>query len=299
LEESKKKTGFVSLIGRPSSGKSTLINYICGYKISIVSSKPQTTQYIIRGIYNDSLSQIIFIDTPGYHNFNSNLNKGLTNLAVRTFHDGDLILYLIDTTRDFGREEEEIIGNLKKIRDKKIIAVYNKIDSPNSKLDVIKKEVELKLNPDDKIEVSAKDGTNIKELIQIIIKLLPFGELYYPEEYVTDQSIPFRIKEVVREKIINNTQDELPHSVYIEIENLEVNEKKIRAHAVIFVEKESQKGMIVGKNGAMIKKIGSESRVELEDILEKKVNLFCRVKVHHNWKKDEKFLKKLYNLENE
>ena len=299
MEVQKKKTGFVSLIGRPSSGKSTLINEICGFKVSIVSSKPQTTQFLVRGIYNDDDSQIIFIDTPGYHNFNSTINKNLSRLSVRNLTEGDLILYLVDSSREFGKEEEEIIDQLKKIKDLKIITVYNKIDSPNSKLDDVKKEIRLKFNPENEIEISAKNGTNIKELIKIITGLLPFGEMYYPEEYVTDQSIPFRITEVIRENIMNNTTEEIPHSVYIEIESLEVKEDRITSHAVIFVDKDSQKGIIVGKGGAMIKKIGQESREELETIFEKKVNLFTKVKVHHNWKKDEKFIKKLYNLENE
>jgi len=299
LNGKKKKTGFVSLIGRPSSGKSTLINFICGFKVSIVSSKPQTTQYRIKGIYNDDESQIIFLDTPGFHNFNSALNRELTNLAVRTLTAGDLILYLIDTTREFGKEEEEIIKRLRNVGLINIIVAFNKIDSQNAKFDEIEKEVKTRIAIKHEIQISASKGTNVQELLKMIKELLPFGDSYYPDEYVTDQSIPFRIKEVIRERIINNTKDELPHSVYVDIENLEVDDDKITCHALIFANKESQKGMLVGNNGSMIKKIGEESRKELEEIFERKVNLFCRVKVHQNWKKDEKFIKKLYNPENE
>jgi len=295
--QNKKKAGFVALIGRPSSGKSTLINTICGDKICIVSEKPQTTQFIVRGIYNDEKSQIIFIDTPGYHNFDSNLNRGLSNLALRNISEGDIILYIVDTTRSIGAEENEIIEQLRKVKNKKIVIVYNKIDSEDSKPDEIKNEITGKVNALYEVEVSAKDNKNIDKLINVITDALPFSEPYYPVDYVTDQSIPFRIKEVVREKIINNTAEELPYSVYIAVDYLDVKDDCITAYADIFVERESQKGMIVGKKGMMIKKIGAESRIELENIFEKKVNLFCKVKVHPNWKKDKIFLKKLFSLE--
>ena len=291
-----KKSGFISLIGRPSSGKSTLINTICGYKISIVSNRPQTTQFIVRGIYNDDESQMIFIDTPGFHHFDSNLNRGLSNIAARTLDDGDLVLYLVDISRDFGEEEKAIIEKLKKI-DKKIIIAFNKIDMVSTYKENIEKEIRDSLKNADFIEISAKTETNIKELKELIKNHLPYGPLYYPEEYVTDQSIPFRIKEVVREKVFLNTSEEIPHSIYVEVDSLDVKEEKIIAYATIFVERMSQKGMIIGKSGKMIKKIGEEARLDLQEILERKVNLFLNVKPHLNWRKDEKFLKKMFNLD--
>ncbi|MCK4796025.1 MAG: GTPase Era [Spirochaetes bacterium] len=295
MKNNTKKTGFVSLIGRPSSGKSTLINAICGYKISIVSDHPQTTQFIVRGIYNDKESQIIFIDTPGYHHFDSNLNRGLSNLAIRTLNDGDLILYLVDISRNFGNEEKDIIKQLK-LLDKNIIIVFNKIDLNSSNQEAIKTEIKSRLNPKIVIEISAKTKENVDELIGILKQNLDIGPLYYPDDYVTDQSIPFRIQELVREKVFINTKNELPHSTYVDIESLNVKEKRITANAIIYIERESQKGMIIGNKGKMIKKIGEQARAELKEIFERDVNLFLRVKVHYKWRRENKFLKKKFNL---
>ena len=295
--ENNKKTGFVSLIGRPSSGKSTLINTICGYKVSIVSNRPQTTQFLIRGIYNDNESQIIFIDSPGYHHFDSNLNKSLSNLSIKNLEEGDLILYIVDLTRDFGKEEESIINKLK-LTNMQVIVAYNKIDISNVKQRrEIKAKIKSNLNPKDTVNISAKTGERVDRLINLIKKNLIYGPLYYPEEFITDQSIPFRIKEVVREKVFNNTKEELPHSIYVENISLDVKDDKITSYATIFVERNSQKGIIIGKDGGMIKKIGEQARRELQDIFEKKVNLFLNVKMHKNWRKDEKFIKKRFYLD--
>jgi GTP-binding protein Era len=293
--EYNKNTGFVSLIGRPSSGKSTLINKICGFKISAVSKHPQTTQFIIRGIYNDNESQIIFVDTPGYHHFDSNLNRGLSNLAVRTLDDGDLILYLIDLSRDFGEEEKEIINEINKIK-KDVVIAYNKIDEKCPNKEKILKLVRANINPKAEIEISAKTGKNIKELINKLKNLLPVGPQYYSDEYVTDQSIPFRIQEIVKEKVFNNTRDEIPHAIYVELSSLKTNENKLIANADIFVERESQKRVVIGKGGNMIKKIGQEARSELIEIFEMDIDLFLRVKVHYKWKRKDNFLKKKFKF---
>lgn len=203
---------------------------------------------------------------------------------------------MVDITREFGKEEEDIINILKK-SGKKIITVFNKIDLSNTIKTNVKEEIKTRLKPEIAVDVSAINMTNIDKLINTINDNLPEGQKYYPEDYVTDQSIPFRIKETIREKIFNNTKNELPYSVYIDIESLEANEKKIIANAVIYVEKESQKIIIVGKKGEMIKKIGEQARLDLIDIFERKVNLFLFVKVHLNWKKNEKFLKKIFDIE--
>ncbi|MBN2545631.1 MAG: GTPase Era [Spirochaetes bacterium] len=290
------KSGFVSLIGRPSSGKSSLINLICGYKISIVSAHPQTTQSVIRAVYSDNEAQIIFLDTPGYHNFNSILNKGLSNLAKKTLEDGDIVLYIIDITRYFGKEEEEIIEILKRT-DKPIIAVFNKIDKKNEQSEIIKKEIRIRLNFINEIEISVLKKSNIDLLLEIVKNNLPYGPRYYDDDVVTDQSIPFRIKEIVREKVANNTKNEVPHSVYIDIFDLKTTEELITAHATIFVEKNSQKIILIGKKGNMIKKIGEDSRKDLMNIFERRVNLFLNVKIHNNWKKNIKFLKKRYEID--
>lgn len=297
MEEKKQnfKSGFVSLIGRPSSGKSSLINAICGYKVSIVSNHPQTTQSVIKGIYNDENTQIVFLDTPGYHNFNSFLNKGLSTLAKNTLEDGDVIMYVVDVTREFGEEEEEIINILKKIK-KPIIVVFNKIDKKDKNSENKIHLIKNKVNASSYIETSALQGYNINELINVLKSFLKEGPRYYDKEMITDQSIPFRIKEIVRENICKFTKNEIPHAVYVIIDDLKVTDSVITAHASIFVEKEGQKTILIGKEGKMIKKIGENARIELEEIFERKVNLFLVVKVHHNWRKDKEFLKKIYQI---
>lgn len=290
------KSGFITIIGRPSSGKSTLINCICGYKISIISKQPQTTRFTVRGIYTDDDSQMIFIDTPGYHHFSSFLNKGLSELAVKTLDDGDLVLYLVDSSREFGSEEEELTEIVSKYKEKCLI-VFNKIDVAGETPGNNYKEVMLRLPDIETITISALHNKNVNKLLELIKGKLSNGPMFYPEDYVTDQSIPFRISEIVREKVFLNTQEEVPHSIYVEVDDLDVTERKITAHASIVVDKESQKGIVIGSKGTLIKKIGEDARKDLIDIFERNVNLFLKVKVHNNWKKNEKFIKKFYNLD--
>ncbi len=288
-----RKTGFISIIGRPSVGKSTLVNTICGYKISITSRCPQTTQYTIRGIYTDDDSQIIFIDTPGFHNSNQKLNRELSSLAIRTLDDGDLILYVVDLAREFGEEEEIIISKLKRHEDKLLI-VFNKSDLERQKLE--KDRILSNLNPLFSIDISALKDNNIDLLLKKIKEHLPFGPLYYPEEYVTDQDINFRITELVREKIFRYLSEEIPHSVYVKVDSLKIHEDRIITNATIYVNKDSQKGMVIGAGGKMIKKIGENARNDLKEILEKDVMLFLNVKVDKNWIKEEKFIKNMFRL---
>ncbi len=292
------KSGFVSLIGRPSAGKSTLINYICGYKVSIVSAHPQTTRFLVRGIYTNEAAQIVFIDTPGVHDFNSNLNRGLSNLAVRNIDEADLVLYVVDLTRKFGAEEQTIIDSLAAAK-QNVIVVFNKSDVAENDTDIMR-EVLSRLNDGDHsvpyIVVSSKHGKNMKDLVKLITEHLPEGPMYYPDDYVTDQTIPFRISEVVREKIFRNTGEEVPHSTYVEVEKLNVTDDKIVAHATVFTETESQKGILVGKGGSKIKKIGMQSREELAEIFERSVNLFLNVKVNPNWRKNDALLKKMFDI---
>ena len=292
------KSGFVSLIGRPSAGKSTLINYICGYKVSIVSAHPQTTRFLLRGIYTNEAAQIVFIDTPGVHDFNSNLNRGLSNLAVRNIDEADLVLYIVDLTRKFGAEEQTIIDSLAAAK-RNVIVVFNKSDVAENDTGIMR-EVLSRLNDGDYsipyIVVSSKHGNKMKDLVRLITDKLPEGPMYYPDDYVTDQTIPFRISEVVREKIFRNTGEEVPHSTYVEVEKLNVTDDKIVAHATVFTETESQKGILVGKGGSKIKKIGMQSREELAEIFERSVNLFLNVKVNPNWRKNDALLKKMFDI---
>ncbi|HBD93826.1 MAG: GTPase Era [Spirochaetes bacterium GWF1_31_7] len=293
------KSGFAALIGRPSSGKSTLVNAVCGFKVSIVASQPQTTRYTVRGIYTEDNLQLIFIDTPGFHHFTSYLNKGLSDLAAATMNDGDIVLYVVDLSRDFGEEEEAIVNLVLKHKDR-LIVVFNKSDEvsdyKNSSTNF--KEIRERLSDIPYVVISAAKEKGLREMIDLISSKFKEGPLYYPEEFVTDQSIPFRIEEVVRESMFDFTKEEIPHSVYVKVDDLEVTDKKIIASATIFTDRNSQKGIIVGKAGANIKGIGSSARVKLEDIFERNVNLFLNVKVHENWRKDEKFIKKLFKLDN-
>lgn len=292
------KSGFVSLIGRPSAGKSTLINYICGYKVSIVSAHPQTTRFLVRGIYTNEAAQIVFIDTPGVHDFNSNLNRGLSNLAVRNIDEADLVLYVVDLTRKFGAEEQTIIDSLADAK-QNVIVVFNKSDAAENDTGIMR-EVLSRLNGTEHavpyIAVSSKHGKNMKDLVKLITEHLSEGPMYYPDDYVTDQTIPFRISEVVREKIFRNTGEEVPHSTYVEVEKLNVKDDNIVAHATVFTETESQKGILVGKGGSKIKKIGMQSREELAEIFERSVNLFLNVKVNPNWRKNDALLKKMFDI---
>lgn len=289
------KSGFVSLIGRPSSGKSTLMNTICGFKVSIVSPLPQTTRFAVRGVVTEQNYQIVFVDTPGYHKAESHLNRELTAVAEQTLKDGDLILYLVDLSRDFGEEEKAVVNLVRPYVNKAII-VFNKIDNISGKFEDcnVFKEVISRLPDVPYVFISAENGSGIREMEEKIASLLPSGPLYYPEEYVTDQSIPFRIEETVREKVFERTKEEVPHSVYVKTESLNVTADKIKAYAAIYVDRESQKGIIVGKNGSVIKEIGSAARESLAEILERNVQLFLTVKVHANWKKDKKFVDKMF-----
>ena len=296
-----RKTGFISIIGRPSVGKSTLINTICGYKISITSKYPQTTQFTIRGIYTDDDSQIIFIDTPGFHNSSKKLNKELSHLAIKTLGDGDLILYVVDLTRNFGEEEETIISQLKKYENRLLI-VFNKSDIVKGKLtteNILSKTENIlsRLRPLFYAEISALKKDNIDTLLKKMKEYLPFGPLYYPEEYVTDQDINFRITELIREKVFRYCSEEIPHSIYAKVDSLKIKEDKIIANSTIYVNKDSQKGIIIGDGGKMIKRIGKDAREDLKDILEKDVLLFLNVKVDKNWIKEENLIKNIFRLE--
>lgn len=290
-----KKTGFISIIGRPSSGKSTLINKICNDKISIVSKHPQTTRFIIKGIYNDDDSQIVFLDTPGFHHFDSILNRSLSNLAIRNLDDGDLILYIVDLSRDLGEEENAIINYVSQYSDKLIVA-FNKIDLVEKQNISLLSKIQKRLSALQYCVISAKNGENIDLLIKALKDNLKEGPLYYPDDYVTDQSIPFRIEEIVREKVFQLTSEEIPHSVYVKVVDLIENKNKIKATAKIFVEKNSQKGILVGKGGSMIKKIGILARKELEKIFDTQVNLFLSIIVDHKWKNNKTLLKKMFKL---
>lgn len=290
------KSGFVSLIARPNVGKSTLLNKIAGQKIAITSPVAQTTRNRIKCIYTDDISQIIFIDTPGVHKPVNKLGEFLSEESKSSLEDSDLILFLVDAAEEAGPGDRWIVENYLKNIKCPIIIVANKIDTvqKNNKQKLELNIISYKQLFDANlpiIKVSAKTGKNIDILLEKIKEYLPEGEKLYPEDEITDQNLRAIVAEIIREKIILNTKDEIPHSVAVLVEDYKQTEKIDKIKAQIIVSSESQKGIIIGKNGALLKKIGTEARLEIEDIAQNKVFLELFVKVKKNWQKDENALK--------
>lgn len=293
------KSGFVSLIGRPNAGKSTLLNELVGTKIAITSSKPQTTRDNIRGIYNEEDTQIVFVDTPGIHKPKHKLGEYLNREAYYTIEDVDVILLLIDITEKKGTGDQFVLDRLQKI-EKPVILVINKIDRlPKEK--ILEKIIEYKdLYPFVEIvPVSALKQDNTKVLIDVIKRYLPDSVQYYPKEEITDKSEQFQIKEMIREKILRLTEEEIPHSTTCVIETFEPGRTSFKIGALIIVDRDSQKRIIIGKNGSKLKEIGTLARMDMEKIIGKKVYLEIFVKVIHNWRDKEKQLMELGYSEKE
>ncbi|HIQ88623.1 TPA: GTPase Era [Candidatus Galligastranaerophilus faecipullorum] len=290
------KFGFVAIIARPNVGKSTLLNKITGQKIAITTPVAQTTRKNIKGIYTDSNSQIVFIDTPGIHKPLNKLGEALSEQSKSVLEDTDLILFLSDVSGQAGRGDKWIVENYLKNLKTPVLLVLNKAD-------LIKDLAKRELNtysykslfeiPPDTVKISAKTGRNINDLIEKIKNCLPEGGKMYDEDEVTDQTMREIAAEVVREKIIFSTKDEIPHSVAVIIENYKEEENIDRISAQIIVSNDSQKKILIGKGGSMLKKIGTASRLELEKIAQKKVFLELFVKVVKNWQKDPAFIKTL------
>ena len=288
------KCGFVTIIGRPNVGKSTLLNQILGQKIVITTDKAQTTRKRIKGILTDNNGQIIFIDTPGIHRPLNKLGEFLMDEAKIAIPDADLILFLVDGSEPAGKGDKWIVENLLKNTEIPIILVMNKVDKIKNPQKVEENLLSYKLLFDKNIPVvriSAKTGRNKDTLISNILKKLPEGEKLYPDDIVTEESMRNVAEEIIREKILINTQDEIPHSVAITIDKYEEKEDIDKIFATIYCEQKSQKGILIGKGGALLKTIGTQSRLELEDITDKKVFLSLEVKVEKDWRKRDKILK--------
>lgn len=287
------KSGFVTIIGRPNVGKSTLLNQILGQKIVITTDKAQTTRKRIKGIYTTKEGQIVFVDTPGVHKPLNKLGEFLLDEAKISIPDADLILFLVDGSESAGKGDKWIAQNLLET-EIPVIIVMNKVDKVK-KPDVVEKNLISYKTLFEKnlpiLRVSAKTGRNIDTLISDIFKKLPDGEFLYPEDVVTEETMRSVAEEVIREKILLNTSDEIPHSVAVKIEKYLETDEIDRIWANIFCETKSQKGILIGKGGAMLKKIGTEARLELEKIVEKKVFLGLEVKVEKDWRKKEKSLR--------
>ena len=291
------KSGFVGLVGRPNVGKSTLLNYILGRKVSIISPKAQTTRDVIQGVYTTDNEQIIFIDTPGIHKPKHELGKYMNEISLATFDSVDVLLYIVDASEEFGRGDEFVIELLKKC-ETKCILVVNKIDLITDKAS-FEENISKFTNAyefNDVLYISATLGDNVDKLLDVIKDNLEPGPMYYPKDQISDHSESFLLAEIIREKVILLTKEEVPHSVAVFIENKQVDEDNpllININAVIIVERPSQKKIIIGSGGTMIKEIGTSARKELVMVLGKKVYLELFVKVIEDWRNRPSELKKL------
>ncbi|MBM6619263.1 GTPase Era [Bacillus suaedaesalsae] len=280
------KSGFVSIIGRPNVGKSTFLNKVIGQKIAIMSDKPQTTRNKIQGVYTENEAQIVFIDTPGIHKPKHKLGDFMMKIATNTLREVDIILFMVNVEEGFGRGDEFIIEKLKETKTP-VFLILNKIDKvhPEDLLTVINDYKDLYPFAEI-IPISALQGNNLETLLGQIKKYLPEGPQYYPENQVTDHPERFIITELIREKVLHLTREEVPHSIAVVMDSLEKREggNTIYVSATIIVERASQKGIIIGKQGSMLKEVGKRARTDIEALLGTKVFLELWVKVQKDWR---------------
>ena len=291
------KSATVSVIGRPSSGKSTLVNTICEMKVSITSPTPQTTRNKIRGIYTDQRGQLVFTDTPGYHLSDKEINKRMQDVTVSALKDSDMILYVIDGKRKGGKEEEAISLMIKKAKVPTVVAI-NKTDIlSKEEMEESKNFVSSRLSSVPILFISAKNDEGVDEVLIELFKNAKEGELLYDENQYTDQDLEFRISEIIREKTISTLSDELPHAIFVDVSDLEWNEetRTVWIRAFINVERDGQKGFIVGKGGSGIKRIGTEARKEIKTIFPgSTVRLDLQVKTAEKWRQNSIVLDKVF-----
>ncbi len=279
------------MIGRPNVGKSTLMNHLIGQKIAITSKKPQTTRNRIQTVYTSEEGQIVFVDTPGIHKAKNRLGDYMVNVAQRSLKEVDVVLFLVEPTDYIGAGEQQILSQLRKINTP-VILVINKIDTVKKEelfgfIDVYRKEMDFA----EIVPVSALKNDNTDELIRCIMKYLPYGPAFYDEDTVTDQPQRQIVAELIREKALRSLNEEIPHGIAVTIERMKWRGQIVDIDATIICERESHKGIIIGKQGAMLKKIGMNARKDVEDLLESKVNLQLWVKVKKDWRDSEFLLK--------
>lgn len=285
------KSGFVTLIGRPNVGKSTLMNYLIGQKIAITSNKPQTTRNRIQTVLTTEKGQIVFVDTPGIHKAKNKLGEYMVNVAERTLNEVDVVLWLVEPTTYIGAGEQHIAKQLKRVNTP-VILVINKIDSVKREevfaaIDAYKDIYDFA----EIVPVSARSGSNADELINVVMKYLLYGPQFYDEDTVTDQPERQIVAELIREKALHALEEEIPHGIAVAIDQMKRRGKIMHIDATIICERDSHKGIIIGKQGNMLKKIGSTARFEIEKMLECQVNLKLWVKVKKDWR-DSEFLMK-------
>jgi GTP-binding protein Era len=287
------KSGFVSIVGRPNVGKSTLLNTLLESKIAITSNVSGTTRNIIQGIYNDDDSQIVFIDTPGIHKPVNKLGAVMNNQAYHMINEVDIVLFLVDVTKKFGKGDLFVLNKIKDL-DKPIFLILNKVDLIDKKqlLSIINEYVSL-YDFKEIIPISSIKNDNIDDLIATIKKYLPREGLLYDKNMITNINRDFYIAEVVREKLLRLTSDEVPHTITTVVESYEENEKFIDIGVLIIVDRENLKKIIIGKNGQMLKKVGILARSDIEEFLGKQINLKTYVKVIEEWREKEKYLREL------
>ena len=278
------KSGFVTLIGRPNVGKSTLMNYLIGQKIAITSNKPQTTRNRIQTVLTTDEGQIVFVDTPGIHKAKNKLGEYMVNVAEKTLNEVDVVLWLVEPTTFIGAGEQHIAKQLQRVKTP-VILVINKVDSVKRE-EILPAIAAYKDIYDfaDIVPVSARSGDNTDELLRVIMKYLPYGPQFYDEDTVTDQPERQIVAELIREKALHSLQDEIPHGIAVAIDRMKMQNKVMHIDATIICERDSHKGIIIGKQGSMLKKIGSTARYEIERMLDCKVNLKLWVKVKKDWR---------------
>lgn len=287
-----KKSGFVAIVGRPNVGKSTLMNQMIGQKVAIMSDKPQTTRNRIQGILTRDEGQIIFIDTPGIHKSKSKLGDYMIKAAENALKEVDLILFLVDATKPIGAGDQYILERLE-ITNTPVFLVINKIDQvhPEELLPIID-EYKTKLHFAEIVPVSALQGNNVEPLVETIYRYLPEGPFYYPEDQHTDQPERFIAAELIREKALHLLREEVPHSIAVVIEEFKEREQGVLyIHATIFCERKSQKGILIGRQGQMLKEIGKRARIDMEHLFGNRVFLELWVKVKEDWRNEERLLK--------
>ena len=291
-----KKVWYVAIIGRPNAGKSTFVNALLDEKVSITSNVPQTTRKRVLAIHNDEDSQVIFFDTPGIHFEDKMFNKEINNQAISSLRDAQVVLYFIDSSRKPWEEEKYIRGILENVQTK-IITVYTKIDLP-SRINIPNREDVFSIS-------SVQNKTGFDELLNAVKNSLKTWPLFFPEDFYTQQDMYFRVSEIIREKVFLNTKEELPHSIYVSVEEIEEEiytdkktgkeEEMLKIVAYINAESDSQKYILIGSKGSLIAKMWKEARIELEKVFEKKVFLALRVKVQKNWRKNGQIVKGVLN----
>lgn len=293
------KSGFVTLIGRPNVGKSTLMNYLIGQKIAITSNKPQTTRNRIQTVLTTEEGQIVFVDTPGIHKAKNKLGQYMVNVAERTLNEVDVVLWLVEPTTFIGAGEQHIAKQLKRVNTP-VVLVINKTDSVKTEkvLEAINAYKDI-YDFADIVPVSARSGANTDELLKVVMKYLPYGPQFYDEDTITDQPERQIVSELIREKALHCLQDEIPHGIAVAIDQMKKKGKVMHIDATIICERDTHKGIIIGKQGSMLKKIGSTARYEIEQMLGCQVNLKIWVKVKKDWRDSEYLMKNFGYREDE